>query len=39
MYPAATPGGVDLAALVARRVAEVVQRGCCSPSPQGCWPP
>ncbi|MEA2826822.1 MAG: hypothetical protein QOG43_1261, partial [Actinomycetota bacterium] len=38
MYPAATPGGVDLAALVARRVAEVGPTGLLFPSPKGHWP-
>ena len=38
MYPAATPGGVDLEALVARRVAEVGPTGLLFPSPRGHWP-
>ena len=44
MYPSRTPGGVDLAALVARRVDEVERcpeastpSGLLFPSPQGCW--
>jgi integrase len=38
MYPARTPGGADLAALVARRLAEVGPGDLLFPSPKGCWP-
>jgi hypothetical protein len=37
MFPAATPGGVDLAALVERRLAEVGPDGLMFPSPGGQW--
>ncbi len=37
MYPARTPGGVDLAALVGRRLAEVGPDGVVFPSPRGQW--
>lgn len=38
MYPARTPGGADLAALVTRRLAEVGPGELLFPSPKGCWP-
>ncbi|MHB8463379.1 MAG: tyrosine-type recombinase/integrase [Acidimicrobiales bacterium] len=37
MYPATTPGGVDLAAMVERRLKEVGPDGLLFPSPQGQW--
>lgn len=38
MYPAHTPGGVDLAVLVARRLAELGPEDLLFPSPRGAWP-
>jgi len=37
MFPASTPMGVDLAALVSRRVAELPPDGLLFPSPKGEW--
>ena len=37
MFPARTPDGVDLAALVARRLTEVPADGVLFPSPHGHW--
>ncbi|MGH9152551.1 MAG: tyrosine-type recombinase/integrase [Acidimicrobiales bacterium] len=37
MFPALTPAGVDLAALVERRLAEVPDDGLVFPAPQGGW--
>jgi integrase len=37
MYPATTPAGVDLAALVDRRLAELGGDGLVFPAPQGGW--
>jgi integrase len=37
MFPARTPGGVDLAGLVARRLAELPPDGVLFPSPKGHW--
>src|SRR5207245_7514876 len=37
MYPAATPGGVDLAALVGKRLAELDHDDLVFPAPQGGW--
>lgn len=37
MYPASTPGGVDLAGLVERRLAELPSDGLLFPAPQGGW--
>ncbi len=37
MFPARTPGGVDLAAMVARRLAEISPDGLLFPSPGGQW--
>jgi len=38
MYPATTPGGVDLAALMSRRRAELRPDGLVFPSARGHWP-
>ena len=38
MYPATTPGGVDLPALVVRRMAEVGPAGLLVPAPKGHRP-
>ena len=37
MYPARTPGGVDLGALVQRRLAELPDDGILFPAPRGGW--
>jgi integrase len=37
MFPARTPAGIDLAAMVARRVAELPPNGLLFPSPRGNW--
>lgn len=37
MYPACTPGGADLAALVERRLAELPSDGLFFPAPRGGW--
>jgi integrase len=37
MYPATTPAGVDLAAMVARRLADIPPDGLLFPAPQGGW--
>jgi integrase len=37
MYPATTPAGVDLAAMVERRLAELAPDGLLFPAPQGGW--
>ncbi len=37
MFPAATPGGVDLAAMVERRLGEVEADGLVFPAPRGGW--
>jgi integrase len=37
MYPATTPAGVDLAAMVERRLAELPPHGLLFPAPQGGW--
>lgn len=37
MYPAVTPGGLDLAALVDKRLDEVADQGLVFPAPQGGW--
>ena len=37
MYPAHTPGGVDLAAMVSRRLCELGADGLLFPSPRGQW--
>jgi integrase len=37
MYPSNTPGGVDLATLVERRLAELPPDGLLFPAPQGGW--
>lgn len=37
MYPASTPGGVDLAAMVERRLGELPPDGLLFPAPQGGW--
>ena len=38
MFPARTPDGVDLAALVERRLAELPADGLLFPTPRGRWP-
>jgi integrase len=37
MYPARTPAGAGLAALVARRLGEIGPGDLLFPSPKGCW--
>ena len=37
MYPAQTPGGIDLAALVERRLADLPPDGIVFPAPRGNW--
>jgi integrase len=38
MYPARTPLGIDLSAMVSRRLREVSADGLLFPSPRGHWP-
>jgi len=38
MYPARTPGGAELGALLARRLGELAPDGLVFPSPRGVWP-
>jgi integrase len=38
MYPARTPGGAELGALLARRLGELAPDGLVFPSPRGAWP-
>ncbi|MBW3575940.1 MAG: tyrosine-type recombinase/integrase [Actinobacteria bacterium] len=38
MYPARTPGAIDLAPMVERRLAEIAPEDLLFPSPRGCWP-
>jgi integrase len=38
MYPARTPGGAELGALLARRLSEIRPDGLVFPSPRGAWP-
>jgi hypothetical protein len=37
MFPSRTPGGVDLAALVERRLGEIESDGVVFPAPRGGW--